>query len=126
MSKIIVLVSLALGAGIILLASHTHLMATADDIAVVKERHEAWLLSLPGVIGVGIGDCDGRPCIIVYAVEHTPELAQQIPRQLEGFAVTLEVSGPIDILPAASAPNLPNVGHGESTARAKHTMGKLA
>lgn len=74
------------------------LQAASEDIVVVKERHESWLMSLPGVVGTGIGDCEGSPCIKVYVKERTPELERQVPKQLGGFALDIEVTGPIDTL----------------------------
>ena len=69
-----------------------------SDITAIKERHESWLMSLPGVVGSGIGDCEGKPCIKVYVKERTPELERHIPNQLEGFEVDVEVTGPIETL----------------------------
>lgn len=53
-----------------------------NEIAAIKERHESWLMSLPGVVGSGIGACEGKPCIKVYVKERTPELERQVPKQL--------------------------------------------
>lgn len=69
---------------------------SSDSIMAVKERHEAWLLSLPGVVGVGVGDCDGQPCVKVYSDERTPELERRIPKQLDGFKTDVQMSGPIE------------------------------
>jgi hypothetical protein len=82
-----------------LVACDSGLMNAPDDIVGVKERHEAALMSVPGVVGVGIGDCDGQPCIKVFVKERTPELEGQIPKQLEGFKVDIETTGPIEIQP---------------------------
>lgn len=73
------------------------LMSSSEDIVMVKERHEAWLMSLAGVVGTGIGDCEGSPCIKVYVEERTPELEDQVPKQLEGFDLDIEVTGPIEL-----------------------------
>jgi hypothetical protein len=72
-------------------------MTSSNDIAAIKERHESWLMSLPGVVGVGIGNCEEKPCIKVYVKEKTPELERQVPKQLEGFEVNVEMTGPIEI-----------------------------
>jgi len=55
-------------------------------------------MSLLGVVGTGIGDCEGKPCIKVYVKERTPDLERQVPKQLEGFEVDIEVTGPIETL----------------------------
>jgi hypothetical protein len=83
---------------IVLGVSYGCLTTSATDIAVIKERHESWLMSLPSVVGTGVGDCQGKPCIKVYVKERTPELQTQVPKQLEGFEVDVEVTGPIETL----------------------------
>jgi hypothetical protein len=100
MKRMFPLAFIALGAGLILIVSHVGSAASSNDILTVKERNESWLLSLPNVVGVGIGECDGQPCIKVYVMESTPDLTRQIPRQIEGYTVDIEVTGPITILPA--------------------------
>jgi len=87
------------GALLVLVACGSRLMTSSDDIVQVKERHEAMLMSIPGVVGVGIGDCDGQACIKVLVQESTVELEGQIPQQLEGFKVDIEPTGPIEIQP---------------------------
>ena len=75
-------------------------MTSFDEIVRVQEKYESQLMSLPGVVGVGIGACDDvQPCLKVYVVEMTPELEGQIPEQLEAFTVDIEVTGPFEILP---------------------------
>jgi hypothetical protein len=86
------------GVGVIL-AVRSNLMTSSDDIETVQEQYESQLMSLPGVVGVGIGDCNGKPCLKVFVEEKTPQLEGQIPTQLEGFEVDIEVTGPFEILP---------------------------
>ena len=56
--------------------------------------HRGELLALPGVAGVGQGERDGRPCIVVF-VERPVE---GLPAVLDGFRVTVVESGPISAL----------------------------
>lgn len=65
------------------------------DIVAVKERHEARLMAIPGVVGVGIGQRDGRVSIIVMVETRTPQIDHRVPDTLESFPVYIEVSGPI-------------------------------
>ena len=73
------------------------------EIHRVKERHAPQLLTIPGVVGVGVGACGGEPCIKVLLETDRPEVRQQIPTALEGFKVEIEVTGPILPLGAATA-----------------------
>jgi hypothetical protein len=61
---------------------------------VLKDRTD-WLLSLPGVVGTGIGECDGKPCIKVLVDRKTEELARTIPKTLGGFPVVTVETGKI-------------------------------
>ena len=61
----------------------------------VKDRHEAKLMGTEGVVGVGIGECEGTPCIKVFVIEKTPEVEAMIPKEIEGFKVDIEESGEI-------------------------------
>ena len=69
-----------------------------QPIAVVLSRHNDALLSIPGVVGTGIGDCGGKPCIKVFVQRKTPALVQRIPAALEGFPVAVEETGEIRAL----------------------------
>ena len=74
-------------------------MRSSDDIAVVKERQESKLMSIPGVVGVGIGECEAKPCLKVFVTQQTVELERQIPQQVEGYKVDIEATGPIEAQP---------------------------
>jgi hypothetical protein len=71
----------------------------ATSIGEVKGHHEEELLSIPGVVGVGISSRDGEPVIVVYLESDSPALQASIPAELEGFQVVSEVTGPIEIQP---------------------------
>ena len=64
-------------------------------IRQVLEQHTDSLMSLPGVVGAGQGECSGRPCIKVFVLEKTSELARQIPSTIEGYRVEVVESGEI-------------------------------
>jgi hypothetical protein len=68
------------------------------DIGTAKERHETSIMSVPGVVGVGIGESEGEPCIRVFVEDRTPELQRRIPERLEGFKVDIEATGPFQAL----------------------------
>jgi hypothetical protein len=65
------------------------------SIAEVLKDHTDCLLSLPGVVGAGIGECDGKPCIKVLVDRNTEELARTIPKMLGGFPVVTMETGKI-------------------------------
>lgn len=61
------------------------------EILRVKNRYEKYLLSLPGVVGVGSTDKE----IIVYVEKLTPELRTIIPTILEGVPIKIIETGKI-------------------------------
>jgi len=64
-------------------------------IEAVLKQHTNWLMSVPGVVGTAIGECEGRPCIKVLVLKRTQELMKKIPPALEGFPVAVEETGEI-------------------------------
>ena len=70
-------------------------MAPPTIEAVLKEHTNEWM-SIPGVVGTGIGACEGTPCIRIFVAKKTPELLQKLPSKLEGFVVDVEETGAIE------------------------------
>lgn len=62
-------------------------------IAQVIASHSDSLLSIKGVVGVGESLCDGKPCIKVFISEDSKEIRSKIPASLDGYPVSIEVSG---------------------------------
>jgi hypothetical protein len=60
----------------------------------VKTRHEKYLLSLPGVVSVGIGrGSDGQEEIVVGLERPHPQTVRRIPEDLEGHRVRTRITG---------------------------------
>ncbi len=72
---------------------------TVKTIVEVLKEHTEELMSIPGVVGIGQGLCNGKPCIKVLVIEKTLDLAQKIPDNLEGYLVMIEETGDIRALP---------------------------
>jgi hypothetical protein len=72
-------------------------------IEQVQAIHEVAWLAIPGVVGVGIATCEGKPCLQVY-VEAADTAPGQIPDSVEGFAVQIVVTGTVRPLPTQSDP----------------------
>lgn len=66
----------------------------AEPIEQVQERHEDELMAVPGVVGVGIGERQSAPALLVMVSERTPEV-ERIPREIEGVPIVIEVVGEI-------------------------------
>ncbi len=61
----------------------------------IQKRNENWIMSIPGVVGIGIGLTeDGkRPAFIVYVQRLTSRIKVQAPSNIEGVPVRLYESG---------------------------------
>lgn len=62
-------------------------------IQTVLKEHTNSLMTLPGVVGTGLGECSGKPCIKVFVVKKTSDLLKQIPSTLEGHPVEVQETG---------------------------------
>ena len=91
-----ILASLVLGFGLsIVQAAGQGDGVTKESVADILSHHTEQLMTLPGVVAVGQGECDGRPCIKVFAAASSPELLAQLPKKIDGVGVELEISGAI-------------------------------
>ena len=67
----------------------------SKTIREVLATHTDSLMALPGVVGTAVGLCDGVACIRVFLTDSSAAARARIPAQLEGYAVRVEVTGPI-------------------------------
>jgi len=65
-------------------------MAAVEE---VKRRHEARLMKMRGVVGVGIGKKDGKDVIRIYVEEDNPKIRTTLPQALDEVPVEIVVSG---------------------------------
>ncbi len=61
---------------------------------VQRENEKKWM-ALPGVIGVGIGECEGSPCLKILVSEKSPD---GFPKRVEGYRVEVIISGSVRAL----------------------------
>jgi hypothetical protein len=72
--------------------------AAVDAVRRVKERHEARLLAIPGVVGVGVGRSEkviGQAAIEIYVKQPKSSLHGLLPDSLEGVEVKIVETGEI-------------------------------
>jgi hypothetical protein len=53
---------------------------------VLRSHTDEWM-SIPGVVGTGIGEVDGEPCIRVFVTSKTEQLLRKLPSAADGFIV---------------------------------------
>ncbi len=79
-----------------ILCAGNEALAMTASIFDVKSRYESRLLSLPGVISVGIGRAsDGRTVIVIGVEDKASVEGSELPKQLEGYPVQVDVIGPV-------------------------------
>ncbi len=64
----------------------------------VLARHRDALMAVPGVVGTGLGLCEGAYCIKVFVEELSPVIQERIPGRLNRIPVDLIPTGPIRAL----------------------------
>jgi hypothetical protein len=74
-------------------------MRSPRPIAEVLAAHTPGLMAVPGVVGTCEGVRGGAAVIVVMVERRTPELATRIPATLEGWPVTIEVTGALRAMP---------------------------
>ena len=68
-----------------------------SKVVRVKATHEQRLMSIKGVVGVGVGSDEiGDDAIILYLLDAS--VRQRIPARIEGVPVVTEITGEIDAL----------------------------
>lgn len=68
-------------------------MTDTVSIETAQQELAPRMMALSGVVGVGIGECEGAPCIVVYVAERTQELVEQVPSSHRGYRVEARVMG---------------------------------
>jgi len=63
---------------------------------VIKE-HTDKLMVLPYVIGIGKGESNGNPCIIIFVQDKEVTSLEVIPDTIEGYPIIINKSG--DFIP---------------------------
>ena len=70
-------------------------MVTAERAHEIKRRHSQNLFAKPGVVGVGVERDDAGNYILKISIERLdPELCKQLPDQIEGLPVKVDVTEP--------------------------------
>ena len=64
-------------------------------IEEVLQKHQDRLMAIPGVVGIGEGESEGRPVILIMVRELSPDLRRQLPQQIDGFEVKVDVVGEV-------------------------------
>ena len=66
---------------------------TGKPIDEVLKENTPHLMTITGVVGTAIGECNHTPCIKVLVEKKTPIIMQQIPSMLETWQVEIVESG---------------------------------
>jgi hypothetical protein len=68
----------------------------SPSIEKVKAKNEERLLSMSGVVSVGIGrNPDGTTVIVIGLEGPRPDTVQKLPKELEGYPVRVDVIGSV-------------------------------
>jgi hypothetical protein len=70
-------------------------MSTIRPINDVLQAHTSSLMAIPGVVGTGVGELKGKPCILVFVRKLDATLKRELPKELEGHPVEIEEVGEV-------------------------------
>jgi len=70
---------------------------TTLTIEQVQKKYQDQIMTIPGVVGIGIGAKAGKKIIKVMVVKKDSTIQRQVPEELEGFPVEIEETGKIQI-----------------------------
>ena len=71
---------------------------THRTIEQVQQEHtDAWM-AIPGVVGTAIGQCNGKPCILILTASNPAQVRRRIPSVVEDYPVVIQQSGEIHAL----------------------------
>ncbi len=69
-----------------------------QSISELLKAHSNEWMNIPGVVGVGEGLHQGKPCILVLVKKKSKQLSAQIPKQLESYPVVIQETGEVKAL----------------------------
>ena len=64
-----------------------------QNISQVIKKYRKILLMVDGVVGIGEGELEGKPCIKVFVDRKTKEIEGHIPSVFDGYPVCIVESG---------------------------------
>ena len=64
---------------------------------VQQEHTNAWM-AIPGVVGTGIGQCKGKPCILIFTASNPEQVRRAIPSTVDSYPVVIQHTGEIHAL----------------------------
>lgn len=103
-TSIVTLLVIQIAAGIGFAGKDNDATISSKSIEQVIKTNAGELMSIPGVIGIGQGLCDDKPCIKVFVDKKTPQSDHRIPETIEGFTVDIVQSGVFHTLPESHDP----------------------
>lgn len=74
-------------------------MGDEAGIGAVLARHTRSLMAIPGVIGTGEGREGSEPVIVVFVARRTGAVLAAVPRELDGWRVTVREAGDVTAPP---------------------------
>jgi hypothetical protein len=93
--KLVYLILITFGSLSLIMSCEDKTMS--PTIQEVKEKHVNRILSMQGVVSVGVGrNPDGDPAIIIGLDSTGMDTARQLPKVLDGYPVIVQIIGPIE------------------------------
>ena len=65
----------------------------AKTLSDVIAEHLDDIFALEDVAGIAEGTLDGRPCIKIYLVQANSRTSLELPEEIDGFPLVIEITG---------------------------------
>lgn len=65
----------------------------SQTIADVKKKYQKKIMSIRGVVGIGIAADNGDEVIKVMVVKHSKSIEKNVPKTLDGYRVLIAETG---------------------------------
>jgi hypothetical protein len=67
-----------------------------QEIENIRVQFESCIMGIEGVVGIGAGLCNGKPCLKIYTSVPTQQVRSKLPEELSKIEVDLEYAGEIE------------------------------
>jgi hypothetical protein len=72
--------------------------SSSDSVVTVSQilsQHTQEWMKIPGVIGTGEGQKDGKPAILIFVERRSEEIEKKLPKVIGSYPVVIEETGKV-------------------------------
>jgi hypothetical protein len=70
-------------------------MSLLEDVKKIKKKYSNFIMTIPGVAGIGVGGPINEPYICIYVEKDVESIKAVLAKEIDGVKVVIEKSGKI-------------------------------